>query len=193
MASGTIRLPLVDVETIRFPYKNGVSMNTLTTSGMYYCESCTNAPNSLSGVTWGTYELEVIGSGGTAVKQIARPIALDGYCFERHLVVGTWSSWAEVGRTIPFVGDTSTFKYIRKPADPSYGSFIITGTLAGLGGVMIAVRINNGSINDMRNLMTGTAWSDSNASITYGIDGGVGWIGIKTTSNVGSNVCIIGG
>ena len=173
----------------QFPYVSGISLNNLTTGGIYYCDGCTNFP---SGAPWTAFVVEVC-SVGSVIKQIARPVYADnGFCFERRYASGTWDEWIETGRTVVFKGDTSTTQYIRKPGDPNYGSFLITGTSAGDGGVVIGVIINNGSITSARNLMTNAAWS-GNLTITYSVSNNVGYIGLKTTSSAGTQVCIIGG
>lgn len=171
-----------------FAYISSVSLNTLTVSGLFFCDSCTEIPG---GTPWTAFIVEVM-SVGTSIKQIARPTFANGFCFERQYVNGAWTTWLEIGRTIPVQGDTSTTIYCRKPGNPQYGSFIITGTAAGDGGVVIGVTINGGTIASIRNLMTNAAWSGF-LTVTYGITNGVGYIGLKTTSSVGSNLCIVGG
>lgn len=189
MASGTINNPLSDIANVRFAYKSGVSLNTLNASGLYMCDNCTDIP---TGTAFGSWTIEVIATGQT-IKQIARPTAADGYCFERHCIGGTWTTWTETGFAIQVFGDTSTTRYVRKPGNANYGSLIITGTAAGLGAVLIGITINNSAIAATRDLMTGTAWNNSALTFTYGLTSGVGYLGIKTTSTVGSVLTMVGG
>lgn len=176
----------------RFSYVSGVSVRTLTASGLYYCASdCTDLPSHSPVTTW--VITVIANTSGTTVKQIARAAAGEGYEYEQHLVGGTWSGWIDVGRMVPFSGSYTTATYVRKPGGASYGSFIIMGTFGGVGGVVIACTVANGSLGSVINLLTGAAWSNANLTITYSVTNGVGYIGLKTTSSSNSSGVIIGG
>ena len=173
----------------RFAYISGVSVQTLTTSGLYYCASdCTGLPFS------GTWVITVIANpAGTSVKQIARSLSAEGAEFEQHLVGGAWSGWVDVGRMKPFSGSLTTAQYFRKAGNSSYGSFLIMGTFGGIGGVVIACTVSGGNLGSTINLLTGATWSNTNLTITYGVTDGVGYVGLKTTSSSNSSGVIIGG
>lgn len=78
----------------RFAYTSGASLNNMTTGGLYYCSGdCINGPSVLEGKAM---TLEVVANpGGTTVKQVVRQVAGTGWEFERYLVSGTWSDWAD--------------------------------------------------------------------------------------------------
>ena len=173
----------------RFAYVSGVSVQTLTASGLYYCASdCTGLPFS------GTWVLTVIANpAGTSVKQIARSLSAEGAEFEQHLVGGAWSGWVDVGRMKPFSGVLTTTQYFRKAGNASYGSFLIMGTFGGIGGVIIGCTVSGGNLGSTINLLTGAAWSNTNLTITYTVTDGIGYVGLKTTSSSNSSGVIIGG
>lgn len=176
----------------RFAYISGVSVQTLTTSGLYYCASdCTDLPSPSPVTTW--VITVIANTSGTTVKQIARAAAGEGYEYEQHLVGGTWSGWIDVGRMVPFSGSYTAATYVRKPGSASYGSFIIMGTFGGIGGVIIGCTVSGGNLGSTINLLTGAAWSNTNLTITYSVTDGIGYVGLKTTSGANSSGVIIGG
>ena len=93
----------------------------------------------------------------------------------------------------PFSGSYTTASYVRKPGNANYGSFLILGTFGGIGGVVIACTVANGSLGSVINLLTGAAWSSANLTITYSVTDGIGYVGLKTTSSANSSGVIIGG
>ena len=74
----------------RFAYKSNVSLDTLTNSGLYFCDNCTNAPSTSQ-----YYAVTVIAtSTGTSAKQIAQPIFTNGYSYQRYRSsTSGWSAW----------------------------------------------------------------------------------------------------
>lgn len=156
---------------------------------LYYCASdCTDLPFP------GTWVIAVIANPtGANVKQTARLLTAEGAEFEQHLLGGTWSGWVDVGRMAPFSGSYTTASYVRKPGNANYGSFLILGTFGGIGGVVIACTVANGSLGSVINLLTGAAWSSANLTITYSVTDGIGYVGLKTTSSANSSGVIIGG
>lgn len=176
--------------TGRITYQSGVSLKSLD-PGIHIVANATDYPPY---TPWTSWVCIVAGaSSGHTTKIIARPLSVETGTWEIHRVSGTWSDWRETGRTYPLTGNLSTATPIRKPGPPTYGSVLITGTVGGIGGVVIAVTISNGAIGSIRNLMTGTAWSNSALTITYGVNNNVGYLTFKTTSTANSNICIIGG
>ena len=174
----------------RFTYKNGVSTHSLTKSGLYYCNStCTDIPFP------GTWVISVISNpGGTNVKQVARLLSAEGAEFEQHLMDGQWTGWIEVGRIKPFASaNLHGTGWFRKAGNANYGSFLILGTIGGIGGVAIAGIINNGSLGTVRNLMTNADWSNSKLTLSYSITDGIGYIGLTTTSTSASTGMILCG
>lgn len=180
----------LDTLTGQITYQSGVSLKGLT-PGIHIVTNATDTPPYTPWTSW----LCFVGgnSSGTFTKIVARPVAIDTGTWEIHRVSGTWSDWNETGRTYPLTGNLNTATAIRKPGPPTYGSVLITGTVGGIGGVVIAVTISNGAIGTIRNLMTGAAWSNTNLTITYGVTNNVGYLTFKTTSTAESNICIIGG
>lgn len=176
----------------KFAFVSGVSTHTLTTSGLYYCSAdCTDLPSPSPVTKW--VIAVIANTAGTTVKQIARAAAGEGYEYEQHLLGGTWSGWIDVGRMVPFSGSFTSATYFHKPGNANYGSFLIMGTLGGVGGVVIACTVANGSLGTVINLLTGAAWSNSALTITYGVTDGIGYVGLKTTSSNNSSGVIIGG
>lgn len=176
----------------RFSYVSGVSVQTLTTSGLYYCASdCTGLPSPSPVTTW--VITVIANTSGTTVKQIARAAGGEGYEYEQHLVGGTWSGWIDVGRMVPFSGSFTSATYFHKPGNASYGSFLIMGTFGGVGGVIIGCTVSGGNLGSTINLLTGAAWSSTALTITYSVTNSVGYIGLKTTSSANSSGVIIGG
>ena len=187
---GTVLKELIDDLDGKITYKSGVSLKSLQ-AGIYYVDNATDTPPYTA---WTTWICIVSGSAtGNSMKIVAKPVATDTGTWEIHKTGGTWGDWLETGRTYPLTGSFSTATSVRKPGGPSYGSVLITGTVGGIGAVVIAVTINNGAIGSIRNVMTGAAWSNTNLTITYGILNNVGYLTFKTTSTANSNICIIGG
>lgn len=180
----------LDTLTGQITYQSGVSLKGLA-PGIHIVANATDTPPYTPWTAW----LCFVGgnSSGTLTKIVARPVADDTGTWEIHRVGGTWGDWLETGRTYPLTGNLSTASSIRKPGPSTYGSVLITGTVGGIGGVVIAVTISNGAIGTIRNLMTGAAWSNTNLTITYGISNNVGYLTFKTTSSANSNICIVGG
>ena len=180
----------LDTLTGQITYQSGVSLKSLA-PGIHIVANATDTPPY---TPWTSWVCIVAGSSsGQTTKIIARPLSVETGTWEIHRVSGTWSDWLETGRTYPLTGNLSTATPIRKPGPPTYGSVLITGTVGGIGGVVIAVTISNGAIGSIRNLMTGAAWSNTNLTITYGVSNNVGYLTFKTTSSANSNLCIIGG
>jgi hypothetical protein len=180
----------LDTLTGQITYQSGVSLKSLA-PGIHIVTNATDTPPY---TPWTSWVCIVAGlSSGQTTKIIARPLSVETGTWEIHRVSGTWGDWRETGRTYPLTGNLSTATSIRKPGPPTYGSVLITGTVGGIGGVVIAVTISNGAIGSIRNVMTGAAWSNTNLTITYGVTNNVGYLTFKTTSALNSNICIIGG
>lgn len=76
-----------------YSYKTGVSFDTLTSTGFYYCETMTDRPST----TYSAYGVIVIATAGaTVVKQIAYPMAGEGYWYMRHYSNSDWSVWKAI-------------------------------------------------------------------------------------------------
>ena len=129
----------------------------------------------------------------SAVKQIAYPLVADTGMFMRRYDGSTWTDWVNASPINQVFGDLSTIKYVAKPKGAPYGSFFIIGTVGGVGAVALVVTINNSAISSIINLVNGSAWTNTNFTVSYSVTNGVGYIGLKSTSTSGSNLSIIAG
>lgn len=174
-------------------YKSGVSINNIKDPGLYFCQNCTNTPLSAFN-SWG---LEVIASGKGAnadagtIMQIAKVPNHSGVEFTRFYTNGSWTAWEQSGRTVAVSDDLSTVKYFPKPGSASYGAFIVMGTYFGVGSTAVLCSVANGSLSSMINMFTGQTYSGG-LTISFGVENGVGWIGLKTAQSGTSVGCIIG-
>lgn len=168
-------------------------MNTLTMSGLYFCSNCTDRPPVTTYTTWC---VQVI-SNGSSLRQVAIAWAsADEVRWERSYsaITSTWSDWLETHMSVRARGNLSTQQSFRKAGQADYGSFIILGTVGGVGGVCIACNVSNSAISTKINLYTGSAWSNANFTIDYNVDSeSVGWIKLKTTSSLLSALTIFMG
>lgn len=175
----------------KWGYKSSVSINGIKDPGLYFCQSCTDVPLSV----FNEWSVEVIASGkgesaGTIV-QIAKPTIRSGLEFTRYFTNNAWTPWAQAGRTVAINDNLSTVKYYPKPGSARYGSFIVMGTYYGVGSTAVLCSVENGSLGSMINMFTGQTYSGGLA-ISFGVENGVGWIGLKTSSSGISVGCIIG-
>lgn len=82
--------------TVNSIQKNSISLDTLTTPGVYACNNCTGTPNGLTG--WFNVQVLPNGSGGDGnanyALQIATPLeSNDNYL--RYCSNGTWTEWVK--------------------------------------------------------------------------------------------------
>lgn len=172
-------------------YKSSVSLNSVKDPGLYFCQNCTDVPLSV----FGEWSVEVIASGkgenaGT-IMQIAKPTIRSGVEFTRYFTNNAWTPWAQAGRTVAINDNLSTVKYYPKPGSASYGAFIVMGTYYGVGSTAVLCSVENGSLGSMINMFTGQTYSGG-LTISFGVENGVGWIGLKTAQSGTSVGCIIG-
>lgn len=79
---------------------NDTDLNTIETSGLYYCEGVLNGPNSPNTQQWA--ELLVI-SGRNETKQIFMSNSQNVMYVRQQVWNGTWSTWQDVNNIIPSV------------------------------------------------------------------------------------------
>lgn len=121
--SGTTVHDVLSTLNSRFTYKSNVSMNTIVSSGLYFCDGCSNAPG-----TYQYYVMTVIATAtGASVKQIAEPAFSEGASYQRHLANSTWSAWTTMPTRAEVDALNDRFAYVSSSNNPDFNDFTKAG------------------------------------------------------------------
>ena len=92
-----------------------------------------------------------------------------------------------------FEEPTQTTKWFAKPVGvETYGAFLIIGTFAGVGGMILNGSINGSALGQICN-RDGTVYTSTAIQFSYKVENNIGYLGVKTTGSGTTRATIIWG